>query len=354
MIQLALLSMRRAMPAGFVITFLIILVLAATRTWGASPEVLAALGDEASRRAAARQGVWVLAAVLIAPVLVMRAASTLPRWREADAAWLAPRRASPRACLAATLGGLALAGLLLMVLALGATEIAAAGNASGRSYVREVEHESLRILAAESGGDCALADLSGGDVDSKAILLLRPALLGGPGAGMRAVVHAGDVEIGSVTAHLVGRRPLEVPLAPGAEGPLILTLERTGEGASLLLPKGSLQLLRGDGHERTGSLAVGARLLLTLLAMSALGLGLGAWMRGSVAAAFTLSLWVPAWTWGAGGGWWPGAEIFTSLALLGEGISPGWPGARMISGAAITGLVGLELARRGLWMGGQA
>jgi hypothetical protein len=345
---LALLSLRRALPVGFALALLALLILAARHGWGASPEVLAALGDEASGRAAARQGAWILGTLVVVPFLVSRAAAAAVRWRETDAAWLTTRAASPLRCLGATLLGPWLAAIALLLACLAAAEVAAGGDAPGLRFVRDVDHGPLRLLAEERDASCALLGVEAQDLGPRAVLRARPALLGQPSARVRAVVRAGDTVLGESEARLTSRQALDVTCSTPGTGPLTLSLERPDRGASLVLPHGSLRLLRGGARERAGSLSLCADLMLALAAMSALALGLGAWMRASLAVVAVLCLWIPAWAWGLGAGWLPGAGLFRSLALLGEGIAPAWPDARSLCGALVLVLLGVLLARRGL------
>ena len=65
----------------------------------------------ASEGAFARQGVWLLVGVFLLPAVVLRAGGTIPRWRLADADWLASRAIGRGAAVLSTFFGISLVGI---------------------------------------------------------------------------------------------------------------------------------------------------------------------------------------------------------------------------------------------------
>ncbi|MEM7306693.1 MAG: hypothetical protein AAF682_08485 [Planctomycetota bacterium] len=352
MIPLASLALRRTLPPGLLVVFALLALAAALRDWGASAEVLAALGGDASTRAASRQGVWLLAAALLVPALAARAAATIPRWRRADAAWLAPRRTGRVACLAATFAGSSVGAVLALLLFFAAAELAAGESDAARRFVRGVEHPPLHVLDGP-GAYCELDHLGADELAAGASLLVRPTVAPGrgPTADVLLQVRRGDAVLGEVAALLTGRASVEIPLAPPAAdagGALQLVVRRNAPGAPVLLPDHSVWLLAAASAERDGSAALFAELLLLLLALGAVALGLGAWMRGAVATLLALALWTPTLAWGAAGTWAPGGRLARDLTLLGDGIVPPAPQPAALAGAALALGAGLALAALGL------
>jgi len=348
---------RRALPLGLVATALLLCVLGARRDWGVSDEVARALGDGSSARAAAHQGMWMLALFCVAPALVARAAATLPRWRAGESAWLGTRAVAPLACVAAGLAGPVLGALALLAAFAVSTEIAAGPrpDGDGPQLAAELEHAPLALL---SGDAEATRELRG---DTRAGGVLRIALIEVPGhssgVDVEVKVARGAAVLGEARARVVGRALVDVALREGdnGEGPLALRLRRAGEatpsGGGVVVRADSARLLALDAGARRGSLVLFARAALALVAMCAVALALGAWMRASLAALVTLAAWLAAWVLGVGAERLPGADLPAALALLGEGIAPPAPSAAMLLATAVIVGLSLALGRLGLWDG---
>ena len=349
MIRLALLCARRALPFYYLLALLAVLVLAATRDWGASPEVLRALGGDASSRAAARAGAYICAVLCVLPPLVARAGATLPRWRRADRDWIATRAASPLACLAMAWCGPLVAGAALLAAFLAAGELAAGGSGPCLRRVRTLAHEPVRLVSGARDGAVTLAGLAAEDLEPGDVLRIRlvPVPGRGPSADVRLAARAGGQALGSAQARVVDRGAIDLLLSAAGAGPVALALARGEEGAFVLLPRDSVELLRAGGRERGASAAAFLRALLALAAGSALALGLGAWMRGALAVLLVLAAWVLCWSSGLGAERVPGAELFLVLRLLGDGVAPAWPGPALLACALALAALGLALARLG-------
>jgi len=337
----------------------ILTILAVTRDWGVSPEALpAGLGpDDAERlgRGFCRQGVWTLLLVLVAPLLVHRAASTLERWREEDAEWLASRPV-PRlgVLVAAFLGTWLGAGLVLAGIAVLA-EVALGGSGPTSRLHRELSHGSV-VLFEDEGPTrweqtaCRLAELPAG---TRARLRPTVAPGSGPVVSLRLTASSSEetAPFAETAARISGRSSVEVAVPAGAEGHLVLELAREGPGAVLVLPPDGGELLVPLASDRW----VGVELLVRLLAASgawiAVGLALGAWMRPAVATLGVLALWALPWWWGLGAAWVPGGDLPAVWGMLGEGIAPPLPDARWLVGGAVLLAGGLAAALRGLSRG---
>lgn len=364
MIQLFRLSFRRALPRGYALALAAVLVLAATRDFGPSADVLAALGGDAAARAAARAGVLFLAALAVVPALVGRAGAALARFRRADAEWLATRAASPLACLAVTWAGVACAGAALLCAFFAAGELAAGGSAPCLRHVRTLAHEPLKLVSGALAEEVALHGSSAAELAGGAVLRARlvPLPGRGPSADVRLEARAGGRALGFAAARIFDRRPIDVVLERTGDvvleragaGELTLALERAESGAYVLLPRDGVELLRTGATERAASATVALHLLCLLAASSALALGLGAWMRGSLAAVLAFALWLPCWSHGLGRGLVPGADVFRQLELLGDGVAPAPPGPALLAVTLLISALGLALARLGWRAGGAA
>jgi hypothetical protein len=366
MLALVGLHLRRALPRGYVAVIAVLLAFAVRRDWGVSAEVMRALEGAGSGRAAARQGVWLLALFCVLPFLVARAAATLPRWRAGESAWLGTRAISPGACLVAALAGPCLAALALGGAFFAAAELAAGGNErDAPRLVAEPHHAPLQLLAGAEGAEIVLPNVAVQRTGAGAgVLRLHLIEIPSDAPGIDVAIEArrGDASVGSARARVVGRGVVDVPLRAlsAGGGPLVLAVRRVNDTArdpedrlagGVVAPRDSLELLRRDSGERRGSWALYARISLALAAMCALALGLGAWMRASLAALVTLALWLAAWTFDLGGGLVPGADLARALRFVGEGVAPPLPGAALALAAAAFAALGLVLGRLGLWDG---
>ena len=101
---LAALAIRRAVPTRILVLAAAVLVFAVTRDWGLSATVPDEERRALAERAFARQGVWLLATLVLIPILVVRAAGFAPGpWagghallRPLEGRALRPNRASVR------------------------------------------------------------------------------------------------------------------------------------------------------------------------------------------------------------------------------------------------------------------
>ncbi len=343
---LALLALRRTLPRGFLFFALAVLAVAALRDWGVSAVVLDAVGDDASARAFARQGVWLLLGVFLLPALVLRAGGTIPRWRRTDSDWLASRAVGHGTVVLSTFAGIWAAGAALILAGAVCAEIAAGGSPPAWRLVRTLEHPAL-VLFDEDEARCALADLA--DVPRGARLRLRPTVLpgAGPSADVEFRVRAGGAS-STASARLAGRTSIELPLELDGADAAELELRRVAPGAIVVLPRGSASLLTPAASERQATLGMAARVLLLVGAWVALALGLGAWVQGPIAAALVLCAWLFPWFWNAAPQWFPGGDLFLAAIVVGDGLVPAPLSASTLAGflACVGG--GLLLATRGL------
>ena len=353
------LAILRTFPPRTLVVLAILAALAVTRDWGLSPDALPdGLSPEDGERIGrgfCRQGVWTLLLILVAPLLVHRAASTLERWREEDAEWLASRPVSRLGVLVAAFLGTWLAGALVLAGIGVLAEVAAGGSGPTSRLDRELSHASVVLFEDEGPArweqtDCPLAELPAG---TRARLRPTVALGSGPVVSLRITASSsgGEAERAEATARISGRSVVEVPVPAGAEGHLVLELAREGPGAVLVLPPDGGEILVPLGSDRWVGVELLARLLVAAGAWIAVGLGLGAWMRPPVAALGVFALWALPWWWGLGATWVPGGDLPRVWGMLGEGIAPPLPDARGLVGFAVLLAVGLGAAIRGLSRG---
>ena len=344
---LALLALRRTLPRGLLALVLAVLAVAAMRDWGASELVRDAVGDDASARAFARQGVWLLVGVLLLPALVLRAGGTIPRWRRADADWLASRAVGRGAVVLSTFAGIWAGGAVLILAGAACAEIAAGAAPPAWQLVRTLDHPAL-VLLDEDEARCTLAGL-GAEVAPGARLLLRPTVApgAGPSADVEFRVLAGGAST-AVSARLAGRTSIELPLEVDGASEVTLRLRRLAPGAVVVLPRASTSLLAPVASERRATFGMAARLLLLAGAWIALALGLGAWVQGPIAAALVLSAWLFPWFWDAAPDWFPGGDLFLAAIVVGDGLVPAPVSATNLAGFLLCVAGGLLLAMRGL------
>ena len=345
MIPLAALALRRALSPPVAAALVLLLALLAAADWGVS--AISAGGTDLGG-AAARQGVWLVAALVLVPAVVLRAGSVIPRWRRADAAWLAPRGRGASACLAATLAGLILASALALVGFYASAEWAAGGSGPAPRHLTDLHHAPLQLVGRDTVS-CSVEGLRAEDLTPGSLLRLRPTVApgNGPSARVRLEILAEDEVLAAEDLHLARRTA--VLLSPRAgRGELVLRLTRLGGNAYVALPDHSAELLVAGDRERASSAILAAHLLSILLPLSALALGLGAWMRGSLAAFGALSLWLLPWMRVGAADWLPGAGLARALEWTGDRVVAPWPGLPSLGVAAATVLLGLALARRGL------
>ncbi len=346
MIRLVAFAFRRCLPRAFLVTSVLLLVLAARGS--PLPEALA--NDEEARslaRGLARLDVWSVFWVLAVPGVLWQAARLGARWRSSDADWLAPspvpRLALGLACFTGAWG----AGLALALLAALAAEAAAGDSAGALRWQRTLENPSAVLLEESPELRWEEPSLDLGALPAGTRFRLRVTVAPGSGPAVTATFSVGTSPPwnagASVERRIFGRTALALPVPAGLRGPAAFELSRTGEGALLVLPARSLELLVPAASEHLPSFELFLRAALFLAAAQSLTLGLASWMRPTLAAASVASLALLPWAWGLAGSLAPAGDLPRAWRLVGEGIAPA-PVALAPIGATLA-LVGL-----GCWL----
>jgi len=335
------LSFRRTLPLPLFVAFVILVGFAATRSW--VPAATTFLDDGAAAGRAddfRRQALWLVFALLALPALVVGAAAVGSLWRQRDADWLGWRPISRTGVLgSAWLGILSTATLLVTLTALVAEATPGPAPAAWR-FARVLEHDALALHPGEQQKSLRLEALPDGT-------RLRIEVTVAPGSGPVATIRAtlGD---SSQTASVFGRRTLELTATDGARE---LVFERSGEGAVLVLPSRSIDVIEPAASMHLASWELAWRMLLALAAWSAVALALGTWMRTAYAAGVTASLALLSTRWLAELSFLPGADLARAWRLIGEGLLPpavAWP---QVACVLLVVALGLTVARRGLERG---
>jgi hypothetical protein len=344
--QLVLLALRRTITPAFALATLAILALATQMQWSAPAEWSGAADLRAG--SFARQGVWTFAALTLLPVLVYRAASTIPRWRAGEVDWLAKSPANRGGILLSTWCGAALGAALAIVM------IAIAAEFTARDA-----QPALRLAARLPAPDGALID----DGAKLAWRVDAPSARGGDhlhvGVVMIANQPAADVILGAtrrasdgtirssqIRAHVVAACELDVAV-PDGQGALELELKREQPGAIVALDGNGVAWLTPIESAHTISLDIAVHTWLATIAWLALALGCGAWVS-PLLASMTLAC-VSSFSWiGAStvlDAWWPWGALPEALDLSSRAISPGWPAFSCLAGTLVCVALGLLLAR---------
>lgn len=348
---LFLLALRRALSPALLISVALLLWISATRDWGLSEAALPADESGILQRAFARQAVWAIALFLIVPVLVMRSCGMARDWQRSESQWIAPLPLAKGGwVLSSYLGVLCAALLALGGVALISSIVAGQGGPAWRR-LHSLEHPALCLLDGDPAqrweqSGCAPDARSGGGR-----LLLHPTVA--PGSAPAATLRFGllgeqGTRLASVESRIFGRSRLALDLPDGSHDTALLELERTSDGATVVLPEGSLELLVPARCEGLADLELLLRALLAVATWIALGMGLAAWMRPAIAALLLLAAWSLIWSTGWMHACLPGSDLGAVWGRIGEGLVPESvpPSALLLAGLGV--LAGLLLLRLGL------
>jgi len=343
---LFLLALRRAAPGPLWLCALVFFALAAARSPSSLPPPAGAEGLAAAFQ---RQSVWTAFGVVVPAVLVLRAASLARGWRRRDARWIRPTPIAPATVVAsALLGSWAAAGLFVLAAALVAE--GAVRTPEGGLRLRRALSTSAVVLFEDEGP--ARASVLEDDVLAPgARLRLRATVAPGAGPAVTAratLTDAAGAVLARVERRIAGPSVLDLVVEREVHGPLLLTLERVGPGAVLVLAARSAELLVPARSPRLASVELGLRAWLALGAWLALAAGLGAWMRPGLAALSTLAVLVGASRWEAWRASVPGVDALAAWRRVGEGLVPTAAGPGDLVGPAVALAVGVLLLRGGL------
>ena len=345
-LDLARLALRRHFTPGLGICALALALLAATAHWGppagAVRELLDQVDPDGVERALARQGVWAVLSVFLAPFLVLRSAGAISTWRRGEVDWISSSPASPARVLLSTWIGACLAAGLAVLLSAVAAELAAGSGPAGMALVdrSEAPRAVLSVPGARSWTLESHALNRPGATVRVHVLLVA----GGPAADVRLLVTRGG-GVGEQSRRMSGRTELRV-VAPAGEGPVEVRLELLEPDAIVALDASAVDVLAPVASERTASGRLGLHTWLALCAWLALALGLGAWVSTPTAALAVLALATASWS-GLTGLPFPGHDLPAAYALVGERLAPPGPSAADVAGLALVAAAGLGLALAG-------
>ena len=301
--SLVLLGLRRALPVRLV---LVTLLLVAVSLVGLPDGSETASANVASPGAFALRGPWLVAAWFLLPVLAVRAAGLVERWRTSDRAWVMSRPVGEGKALAAFGVGTWLAGVLVVAgsaVAGGlAAQFASGSDASEHSLATEslpgartlprvagtVSHPAVLLKRGQDRAAVALSLPRGATA-----IALRPRGL--PSGGSAGVLTVRRIEGGQV------REERRLPLATAGRAVLevsnteALVLELVSDGRTVcLLPASSIVALLPPTSLWRGSWNLGTLALCAWTLASALAVLLGLWLRPWLAGATALALCIAA------------------------------------------------------------
>ncbi len=291
-----------------------------------------------------RETTWTALALVALPLALHAAASLGRRWRLGDRAWLGSRAVSRgtvalSAWLGTWIGAIALFG--------GIALLAEVGREDGGARRRLRALESPRAALVEPGARTAW---SAGELGDGEGLLLHLALGTAPGSGPTATIRATctrGAESSTAEALVFGRSSIEVEV-PRGHGEVRIEVAKPGPGCTVVLAPGALSLHVAEDRAGLASFELFLRWVLFVGAWTALAMGIGAWMRASVATALALAAALPVLGAGRGAAWLPGADLATALAEAGDGLIPPHAPVIALFGFAVLALSGIALAARGL------
>ncbi|HED66555.1 MAG TPA: hypothetical protein ENJ09_13495 [Planctomycetes bacterium] len=342
------LAARRSLPP-VVLAFAVLLLVALARRSSTVPAELPSNLDPAGVR---RHAVWLAFAALFLPYLVHSGSRLADRWRRRDADWCAPTACGFAGYALSSAAGTLLGALVLLGVALSLGEMGAAG-ANAAVWTEDIAHPPLVLAPGDGARTFELGPLGTRGASAGAVLELHATALPreGPSADLLVTLHDARGAGASVRARIDGPRTLRIPLAGQAIGPVELRLERTGGGGVLAFPDTPLAVLVPTASPRRAGLALALRFLVLLIASLGVSMGLGAWMRPTLATALTLALMlsplvhrrIPAL---------PGSEgLATALERTLEGISSPYPNASVTLGSLAIFTLGVAGLVRGLARG---
>jgi len=347
------LALRRACAPATVLVWAFLLLLSLLHGWSGDRSLLEAAAGEAAEALAAgmtREGVFGILVLTGVPLLVVRVARTVSAWRSGEGEWLGCRTAGRASVLASTWTGALAGALLLLVLSTAAVEVRAREAGTALRHAGRLEPPAEAWVEPGAALVWTLPDPGGRAPAGSRVRIDVGFGLGG-GSASEVELRARRIPSGAPGNVARGRTStrgtIEVELPPG-EGDVELVLARPGSGARHFAIRDSAQLWVPCPSARAASSAILARLGVSLACWLALALGLGAWMSAPSAAAAVLAAWLPAWLADRPPSWLPGGDLWTALAITGEGRVPiGVDGRSLAVGAALV-LVGLGIGAAGL------
>ncbi len=332
-VRVAALALRRIAPWWLALGLALLGALAAS----------SAASSDSAGAALARQGVWTVLLLAATCALVPRTAALAERFSTQEFGWVGAQPESRTRWYFAALGG-------ALAAALGASLL---GFVLAESSAR-FDGPALREVALAAVPERAVLDgraPARWSVDAPAGETLRVELLFvaiEPTAEIEWRAERGG-EVRSVRATLARPQALELAVPPG-DGPVRLTLERTGGGGLALLSGERLQRLVATGSYRGASLTIALHALLAWACWLGLALGLAPWLGARLASAASLVAPLAAWSLGdeLAADATPAGALVRALDVCGRGLVPSTPTTLELSVTLACVLAGLALFTRGL------
>jgi len=344
--QLIGLALRRTLTPTFALAAAAILAAATQLRW--APEQLWNGGGATHVPGWARQGLWTIGALTLLPVLVHKAASTIPRWRAGEVDWLAKSPANRGGILLSTWCGAALAAAVVVAMIALAAELAARSSEPALRLVSRLPAPNGALIDDDAHLNWSVGARAarGGDLLRVGVVMIASQ----PSADVvvSALRRAGDgtVRRNDTHAHVVAACELEVAV-PAGDGALELELKREQPGAIVALDGGGVAWLTPIESARTISVDLAVNMWLATVAWLGLALGCGAWVSPLLALLTLLCVSLFSWI-GAStvlDAWWPWGAVPDALDLSSRGISAGPPTIPRVLGALACVALGLLLAR---------
>jgi hypothetical protein len=400
--RLATLALRRTLAPGVLLWTAALAVILAMNDWSTDVIALDA-GDDSSGAAVssglARQGLWSGFCIALMPMIVIRAASAVGRWRSrGEVDWLGSRAAGRLTIATSTTCGVVLGAWFLVVAwwtlvatctprVDGSFQLAGSVPAPGavwvdgtharswsvelppnvreaQSAVREMSSGASDVPAAAREQALIARDAPSSARDVPADAHERPPTtrlsgarvrveLGlGAGAGpatevlLRARSHG---ETTTARMHIGTRGAIEVVLPDAADDVVVeLELSVSDPDARVLVLSDAAQVWIPVASASAADRAIALRLCVASCAWIALAFGFGAWISAASAALCVIALWIAAWLADAPCAWVPGIDLPEALAIAARGRVPPELDPRAYAGAFVALACGLALAASGL------
>jgi hypothetical protein len=361
-LRLVALARRRAASTGILVVTVLLAATLALNDWAPAAYLADAfdadLGEGANatlERARTRQGIWAVLMLWLLPVFLLHAARTVDGWkRRGEVDWLGAKPVTRATVAFSTWLGQLTA---LVLLGLGTLALAEGVVQEAPPTLREAEV----VGAPESpwfDGRRLTRWMIPHAAPNSVFTFEASVTHGGP--GMRVIVVNPD-DAHADSSRIVGRQEVEFSLAGGAsETGLMIAANGYAFGTSHGPKESEVPDVTGYLHpdsgrlwtpcasERRANLNLLLRLGLVGAVWIALGLGLGAWMRGSLAALSIGATWTAASMWAGAPAWLPGARLVHSLGVVGRGRVPAEIGPETVLGTLALVAFGVSLAVTGL------
>lgn len=354
-VRLCRLALRRALTPGVLLWVVLLALALASNDWSAGVIAPDVRGDpllfDAWCDGLTRQGLWSGFCLALLPLLVIRAAGIVGRWRsKGEVDWLGSRACGPLAIAASTACGTLLAAWILVLAWWALVAMCVPGDIASLQLAGSlpapgavwVDGAHARAWTVELPPETRGAHGRGARI--------RVELGLGAGAGPATEVVLRALSAGATTigrAHIGTRGSVEVSL-PASAAAVELELSVSDPAARVLVLSDSAELWVPVAYGGTADRAIALRAALALIGWLFLALGLGAWVSAPSAALGVLALWIGAWLAQRPCAWIPGVDLPDALGTVAHGRVPRELDPRAFAGAIVALVTGLALAATGL------